>query len=338
MFFLAGLLGMMVLGSVAVVSTADPEPEDDSMDRTGEASGTGLQAGDDMTATGSLFEQLRLVDQVEEDSTGRIEEGGSGDDLLNGTDQTDLLGGADGDDTLSGGGDDDELVGGAGADNLSGDAGADTLHGEGDWDTISGGSGDDALFGHSGSDLMQGGDGNDSLQGGLGDDALHGDAGDDALLGREGADTLDGGLGQDTLFGGWGDDMLNGVERGPDGTDADGMDFLNGADGADTIAIGTADVVSGGDGADTMVLGHWITGDAAELVDFDSAEDQIMIVYDDSTNDEPELDIRLSADDPNISEIVLDGHVVSTLPTADAPGLDAVVLVGESTAQALSLG
>jgi hypothetical protein len=87
----------------------------------------------------------------------------------------------------------------------------------------------------------------------------------------------------------------------------------------------------------------WATGSpqrggAATLGDYDPSEDQIVIVFDDSGAHEPEVSIRASETDPDISEIVLDGVVLTTLPTAGAPPLDALVLVGESLADALPLG
>lgn len=76
----------------------------------------------------------------------------------------------------------------------------------------------------------------------------------------------------------------------------------------------------------------------AQFTDFNGAEDQLMVVYDDSTGDEsPELEMRQSADDENTTEIVVGGVVLATIPTEDAPVLDAVVLVGESTASELEM-
>ena len=404
MFFLAGLMGMMVLGSVAFISTplsedefsgdAPPDPGDaaspgaddpadgdgqgtgildfamqadgvaasggydpvgaiDSPFNThedsdpmaapqteGQAAGDGgagaLSSDDDAEdAKASLFERMGLIN-----SAGLIEQGGEGDDSMLGTEATDLLAGAGGDDVILSGGSDDEVHGNDGADTLAGGDGHDTLHGGADRDEVAGGAGDDVLFGHHGDDTLYGGAGDDEAWGGLDDDSLDGGKGADALHGREGADTLDGGPGQDTLFGGWDDDLLIGVERGADGLDTDDMDYLNGGDGADTLAIGSGDVASGGDGADVLVLGEWIAADApAQLMDFDAGEDQIVIVYDDSTGDgDPTLEIRVSAKDPGVTEILVDGAVLTTLPTADAPTAASIVLVGESAAPALSLG
>lgn len=73
--------------------------------------------------------------------------------------------------------------------------------------------------------------------------------------------------------------------------------------------------------------------DVVQFTDFDQREDQLMVVFDDSEGEEsPELEIRLSEGDENTTELVVGGIVVATLPTEDAPVLDAIVLVGESAA------
>ncbi|MFZ7092098.1 calcium-binding protein [Primorskyibacter sp. 2E233] len=382
MFFLAGLMGMMVLGSVAFIST--PVAEESLPDSPSDAPTGGDQVEDDVTdGTGILdfaidgeeaqLSQAEPVDEpvvmtadvgMEQDAgssemeentqsamtslfgqmglinmPGLIEEGGEGDDDMTGSDATDLLGGGDGNDLIDGGASDDELQGGDGADTLLGGSENDTLHGGAGEDVMSGGAGEDDLFGHDGDDQMAGDAGDDELWGGLGDDSMDGGDGADALLGREGGDTLDGGLGSDTLFGGWDDDLLNGVERDEAGHDTDDSDYLNGGDGDDTLMIGEGDFASGGNGADVLVLGDWIVDEAAQLLDFDATEDQIVIVYDDSDLEaDPDLELRVSDDDPAISEIVVNGTVLGTLSTASAPSVEAIMLVGESAASALAVG
>lgn len=382
MFFLAGLLGMMALGSVVIASTGGVEEEEefegmvspDAVSETGETAVTegdlldgaaladevpgGVEVSEDpggMTPPmdvsevpdllavpndddpidldepepTSLFARMGLINLIGDLDAADAQVGTGGTDLLNGTEADDVLHGAGGADVL---------CGGEGDDSVFGDAGDDTLHGDGGDDLLAGGEGDDTLFGHHGNDSLAGDDGSDVLIGGLGDDLMDGGADDDALHGREGADTLVGGLGKDTLFGGWDNDLLSGVVRGVDGADMDGQDFLNGGDGDDTIGIGSGDVVHGGDGADVLVLGDWITGDASELADYDSGEDQLVIVYDDADGaGEPELEIRVSATDPAVTEIVMDGQVLTTMPTADAPAIESLVLIGESVAAQMAL-
>lgn len=370
MFFLTGLLGMMALGSVAILGTTVAE---DDMDEPGE-DGVGQSGSDyfddaeaDPSGDTSLFARLGLTDDTDDspdetvtpepsldDETalqapedgpvyapepGLTEVGGPDDDTLDGTEATDFLGGGDGDDVVSGAGGSDELTGGAGLDTLDGGDGDDTLHGESGNDSLRGAGGADTLYGYDGDDVLDGGEGRDSLEGGLGNDFASGGGEADALHGREGADTLIGGHGADTLFGGWDNDLLIGVERDDDGVDRDVADYLNGGDGDDMIVAGNGDVVGGGNGSDTLVLGDWITDQSAELWDFDAAEDQIVIVFDDSdTEADPDLTIRVSEADPALSEIVVDGQVLGTVATAHAPSPDMIVLVGESVAGSLQMG
>lgn len=340
MFFLAGLLGMMMLGSFAVVSTADGAEGEDIASADGADDSAD---GSDGTASGSLFERLGLIDPVEaadsseavmDDPQGLTVEGGDGSDTITGTDYTDFLGGAGGDDLIDGAGADDDLHGGSGTDTLLGDAGNDTVHGEADSDEIHGGADADSLFGHDGDDQIYGGAGNDVGWGGLGSDELHGDDGADALHGREGDDTLVGGAGQDTLFGGWQNDLLDGRS----GEETPETDYLNGGDGADVLVLGPGDIATGGEDEDTFVAGDWLTVDAATLTDFDATEDQLVIVYDDANDGaEPSLDMRMSDDDPTVTDVFVDGALVLSMPTIDVPVPDAIALVAQSDAVSLGM-
>ncbi|SNS63572.1 hypothetical protein [Antarctobacter heliothermus] len=76
-----------------------------------------------------------------------------------------------------------------------------------------------------------------------------------------------------------------------------------------------------------------------ERLDYDATEDQLLIVFDDSTpGSEPELELRISKDDPDTTEIRLGDRVLAHLPTDEAPPLSSLILVGESDAAALGLG
>ncbi|PKB19459.1 hemolysin type calcium-binding protein [Novosphingobium kunmingense] len=69
--------------------------------------------------------------------------------------------------------------GGNGDDLLNGDGSANTIHGFNGDDTIRGGSGNDTLYGDNGNDRLEGWSGDDVLVGGRGDDVLVGGAGRD---------------------------------------------------------------------------------------------------------------------------------------------------------------
>lgn len=322
MILITGLLGMMALGSLAFLAFNDeseePEPDPDPEETEGSADSfdPGHLDPDEADEAGSPPVAIKSPADVSRDpaalpdapvppyiDTGAQEVSGSADDdSLSGSDVADLLRGF------------------GGADTLLGDAGADDLYGD---------EGDDDLFA---------GTGDDTLLGGLGADLLHGNAGHDALHGREGDDTLTGGRGADSLFGGAGNDLLNGLDRGADGEDRDGRDYLNGGTGDDTVFAGEDDVVSLGAGADILVLGEWMTAQGAQVLDFDEEEDQLMVVYNDQAHgDTPEVELRLSAADPSLTEIVLGDEVLATLSTEDAPDLSSIVLIGESTLADLGL-
>jgi Ca2+-binding RTX toxin-like protein len=80
------------------------------------------------------------------------------------------------------------IVGTEGDDRLNGGSGSDVLCGDGGDDVLTGGSGDDALYGGEGDDRVSGGAGEDSLDGGPGTDDLSGGSGDDVLLNGEDVD------------------------------------------------------------------------------------------------------------------------------------------------------
>jgi Ca2+-binding RTX toxin-like protein len=205
--------------------------------------------------------------------------GGSGDDLLIGSDTGDSLVGGPGD---------DRLVGGQGGDDMSGGTGNDTLV----WN-----QGD-------GSDIADGDDGNDTVEvngaptlgdvftlepnGGrvefrrtnLGTFAIdataehfqvNGLGGDDSLTASDGIGALtllsvDGGAGADTIQGADGPDAIAGGE---------GNDVLSGGGGDDRIAGDRgSDTMNGGSGDDTLV---WNNGDGTDVVNGDAGRDDVEV-------------------------------------------------------------
>ena len=85
--------------------------------------------------------------------------GGSGDDVVVGTDQAERLYGGLGDDELWGGGGNDRLYGEGGADSLFGEDGDDQLEGGPDNDVLTGGAGIDWLWSQAGDDILYNADG-----------------------------------------------------------------------------------------------------------------------------------------------------------------------------------
>lgn len=95
--------------------------------------------------------------------------------------------GGNGNDVLNGTGGEDSLSGGNGKDVLNGLGGHDLLNGGNADDVLNGGSGNDILIGENGNDVLNGGDGRDVLAGGNGTDSLSGGAGADIFqFGRGG--------------------------------------------------------------------------------------------------------------------------------------------------------
>ena len=121
--------------------------------------------------------------------------------------------GGSGNDVIVGSNESDTLEGGAGVDFIFGQGGDDLIRGNGDIDYLYGEDGNDQVQGDSGDDVIYGGAGDDQLKGGSGSDVAYGENGNDRLLGGDGNDLLFGGNGIDALYGAAGADELNG---GPD--------------------------------------------------------------------------------------------------------------------------
>lgn len=319
MFWLAGILGLMAVGSLVVGTEEDdgadgavasenddmepvdapPDPAPDMLAAIDVAQTTDAPVAFDTTDTPLPAGQDQIVSGTE---SGETLTGGPGDDQINGY---------EGDDLVEGGAGQDILHGNDGEDTLRGGAGDDILHGEAENDTLLGDSGQDQLFGHDGDDLLSGGAGDDSAEGGQGNDTLLGNAGSDGLLGGYGDDVLDGGSGADTLFGGWGDDILNGREAEPG---AQSQDFLNGGGGSDTIVAGAGDIVTTGDDADDVVLPAFPEGSdnlRAEVLDFDRDEDRLVVSVDLDT--EPVIEITPAADQQDAVTLWVNGVEVALI-------------------------
>ena len=314
MLMLAGMMGLMLVGATAIIGIEGEEEADD-------------------TASGPEEEAPRPFTDLHDLIAGEIRAGTGDADEIAGTDGADQLGGYSGDDVMAGAAGDDMMRGDDGADRMTGDAGDDEIHGGDGDDLIYGSSGDDALFGHMGRDLMRGGAGADVMHGGAGDDTLSGGSGEDAVHGGLDNDVLTGGAGGDTLFGSSGDDWITGFTARLDGSEGDdgAPDFLNGGDGSDTLLAGAGDTLTLGAGADFAVAGDWIGSaeDPAELIDFLTGEDQLILVL----NKDAGADHDVTIDDSGtVTRIVLDGVVVATLPGGTPIGMSDIALLPESDA------
>ncbi|WP_240722847.1 hypothetical protein, partial [Poseidonocella sp. HB161398] len=179
-----------------------------------DAVGGGWSAGGHVK-TGTGFDSYKLGMK-----DGLFLAGGTGDDLIAGTQEGDVLEGGAGGDTLLGGAGDDTLLGGAGNDVLDGGAGTgdvldyvalgtagvriDLAEGRARY-TLDGQSYEDSM---AGIEEVRGTEGGDLIAGSAGDDRIFGGGGDDTLLGHDGNDWIDAGTGIGRIEGGAGDDTI----------------------------------------------------------------------------------------------------------------------------------
>ncbi|MEL6550563.1 MAG: calcium-binding protein [Pseudomonadota bacterium] len=349
MLMLAGLMGVMMMGAAFVggleTDTEETEGDDDAAPELKdeapvgdlgtlliEADAPGAAPADPTPTAEALSEPAADAGPPAIEGTETADRliGGDGGERIFGLGGNDELGGGGGDDLIDAGSGEDIVHGGAGNDSVLAGQGEDTVFGHDEDDDLHGEDGDDHLFGGLGDDDLSGGAGDDSLVGGSGQDALAGDTGDDSLEGMSGDDSLSGGLGEDVLFGGYGADSLDGRVLDKAGTDVDAPDFLNGETGDDTIFAGQGDHVSLGSGADTLFVGDWIEGENATLSDYDPAEDNLVVVFDDSAGSAPHLALQASDADPDAAVLTLDGHPILTVNNGAGLSLDDVSLVPQS--------
>jgi serralysin len=258
-------LGQNANGSLSVVDTRDPFDGPDGRD--------------------ALFGVEILEFPVE---TLRLQQGGTGNDVLTGDNSINWFDGAAGNDVLDGSGGDDLLIGGDGNDTLIGGDGNDSVFDAGILggdDNLSGGAGNDTLGDARGTNTLDGGSGDDVLLAGFNNDNLIGGDGNDTVSYRYGSTltppfgvTVNLGLigPQDTLGSGF--DTLSGIENL---TGSAMKDTLTGSGGDNVLeGLDNDDVLSGGAGNDTLVGGagfDTLTGGAGNDVltggaDFDEAD------------------------------------------------------------------
>ncbi|WP_425044435.1 calcium-binding protein [Primorskyibacter sp. S87] len=341
MFFLAGILGLMAVGGVAMMDLASGittnEDEDDlALDGNSDSmAGSDLaDSADQLDVAGMTGHALSVPDVSDKDpGPGLILPGGAEDDLFIGGNGQDQLNGYAGHDMVLGGAGADDLHGADGHDTLDGGFGADTLQGWNGDDQLLGRKGDDVLWGHGGSDRMSGGQGYDSLHGGEGDDLMSGGHQDDVVHGGLGNDLLYGGHGQDTLFGGWGNDTLVGQDDAvgrlsPDELGHNIRDYLNGGGGDDLILAGTDDVVTPGEGEDHIVLEEQTnSGSPVQVLDYDVTEDQLLIAWDIQNNPDPDIEVSQDPQNSDLSRVSVNGIVIAHVQSTDVIRPNDIIVV-----------
>ena len=233
----------------SLIQSAEGGPDDDDL------TGSVLDGGDgDDTLTGVQFGGLT---------------GGSGADVINGTDNQDTIDAGPGDDvvragagndTIELGENDDRVLPGAGNDTVRGDEGTDLVDasespGPVTFDLAIGdapqttGEGSDRLIGLEGAIGSAAGD---ILLGNAGPDSLRGGGGDDRLVDRGGADALDGGPGADTASYAESPVPVS-IDLAAKTAGAGGIDTLEGLERVEGSPF--ADVIAGGPGPDDIAAG-----------------------------------------------------------------------------------
>lgn len=334
MFFLAGLIGMMAVGSLTVLVTgtnddleglgepdadrdtdADLPPEPMSMALAEAAMQQGAAGLQLFNPLPPMSAEPGLMIEAGDDDDDLL--GSAADDFIDAGAGLDSVDGRAGDDLLWGGPDDDAILGGPDQDTLHGDTGNDAMRGD---------TGNDVLFGHSGGDSLWGDAGADTLWGGLGQDMLDGGSGNDALHGREDGDVLNGGAGDDSLFGGDGADSLTGAE------DAE-RDFLNGGRGDDHILAGSQDIVTAGDGADAIYLpdaSAWAA--PTQLLDFDPQEDRLVVLLEADEAAEPDITFASDTGNDGMAELRVNGHLTALIPADMVPDVTDIMILSQADA------
>jgi Ca2+-binding RTX toxin-like protein len=262
--------------------------------------------------------------------------GGSGDDVLTGSDTGDSLEGNDGN---------DRLVGAKGGDAMSGGAGNDTLvwnNGDGS-DTIDGGAGNDATEVNGSATLgdvftLSPNATNAArltfqrtnlvpftLDASTERFQVNGLGGDDSFSANDGVGALtllsvDGGAGADTVNGSDGPDLILGGE---------GNDTLNGSGGDDRIAGDRGnDTMNGGAGDDTLV---WNNGDNTDVMNGDAGRDDVEVNGAPAAGDVFTVQpngARIKFDRPNLVPFSLDIGSSETMHANGLGGNDSIS-VGE---------
>ena len=110
-------------------------------------------------------------------------------------------------------------------------------------------------------------------------------------------------------------------------SDSQGIDFLNGGTGNDTLMIGAGDYAHGGEGADQFTLGDWIgPGDCAHISDYDPAEDDIVILYDAAAHTDPQVELITEAGSGDAT-VMLDGIPLAVIANGSGLTVDALKLM-----------
>ncbi|HZL34007.1 MAG TPA: calcium-binding protein [Tepidisphaeraceae bacterium] len=187
--------------------------------------------------------------------------GGAGTDLIN----EGLAGAGAGTNTIGAGDGNDSVVTGIGTDLITLGNGADSVTlGTGN-DTLTAGDGNDSVLAGGGNDFLTLGNGRNTVQAGNGKDNIVLGYGNDSVTAGDGNDLISFLYGTDTIHAGNGNDLITEVD-GPNAsygndliTAGNGADTLSLGNGSDTVTVGNgADIINAGNGNDSIFAGNGI--------------------------------------------------------------------------------
>ena len=208
--------------------------------------------------------------------------GGAGNDTIDAGLGSDYVEGGAGDDVINAGidafsdytGDDPTLPNPALRDPVTGQPVVTDPNQNDGKDTVLGGDGNDSITTGDDADVIFGGNDNDTINAGIDDDSVDGGAGDDSIIGGHGSDTILGQGGNDFINAGT-SSLLGQADDSIDPVPENGLDFVDGGAGNDTIfgeddndtllgGIGDDvidgglddDLIDGGDGNDSLLGGE----------------------------------------------------------------------------------
>jgi hypothetical protein len=89
--------------------------------------------------------------------------------------------------------------------------------------------------------------------------------------------------------------------------------------------------VTAGPGADTITLGDWIDAEhQAEVLDFSTEEDRLVILYDDAGGEDPDVSVEQDETDTLLHHVLLNGVPIASVHSEAALGLEHITLLPQA--------
>ncbi|MGK7752847.1 hypothetical protein [Roseovarius sp. C03] len=95
--------------------------------------------------------------------------------------------------------------------------------------------------------------------------------------------------------------------------------------------MGAGDIATGGTGADGFILRDWTdAGHQGRIVDFNTAEDSLVVLYDGTGNAAPDVTVENDREISDLHRILLDGAVVAEVTSDTALTLAHISLIPQT--------